>query len=63
MKRILFITIALMMLWSCKPASELPPLSEGYATKFIMPDPVELTSADREYINDLRDEYNKSIGR
>ena len=52
-----------MMLWSCKPASELPPLSEGYATKFIMPDPVELTSADREYINDLRDEYNKSIGR
>ena len=51
------------MLWSCKPASELPQLSEGYATKFIMPDPVELTSADREYINDLRDEYNKSIGR
>lgn len=63
MKRILFITISIVMLWSCKPASELPPLSEGYATTFIMPDPVELTSADREYINDLKDEYNKATGK
>ena len=63
MERIIFIAIAILMLCSCKQASELPPLGEGYATTFIMPDPVELTSADREYINDMRDEYNKATGK
>lgn len=58
MKRILVITTAIMALCSCRQADELPPLNTGYAKEFIMPDPVRLTIEDREYIQDLRDEYN-----
>ena len=60
MKRILLAAITLMSLASCRQADELPPLNSGYAKEFIMPDPVRLTIEEREYIQDLRDEYNQA---
>lgn len=46
---------------SCDNADELPPLNEGYATTVVMPDPVDLTSEDRAYIQQLQDEYNAAV--
>lgn len=60
MKKILIIIIAVMALCSCRRASELPPIDAKYAKEFIMPDPVRLTVSEREYIQDLRDEYNQA---
>lgn len=42
---------------SCNQPSELPPLNSGYATTIIMPDPQDLTAADREHIEAVRAEY------
>ena len=53
--------MSLMSLVSCDNASELPPMNDGYATDFILPDPVDLTAADREVIQELQDEYNADI--
>ena len=60
MKRILLATISIVAFASCRQANELPPLNSGYAKEFIMPDPVRLTIEEREYIQDLRDEYNQA---
>lgn len=63
MKNILFITIAMAVLCSCRQASELPPIQDGYATTFILPDPVDLTSAERDFIKEQQAEYNNAIGK
>lgn len=60
MKKIVFIILAIMALSSCRQANELPPLNEGYAKEFILPDPVRLTMEEREYMQELRDEYNNA---
>lgn len=52
-----------MALCSCKQASELPPIDEGYATEFILPDPVDLTSQDREFIKQQEKEYKDATGK
>ena len=49
--------MAMMSAVSCDDADELPPMNDGYATEFILPDPVDLTAADRELIQELQDEY------
>lgn len=46
---------------SCDNASELPPLDNGFATQFILPDPVDLTEEDREYLDKLEKEYENAI--
>lgn len=46
---------------SCNNASELPPLNEGYAKEFIMPDPVDLTDEDRASIEAMEKEYKEAI--
>ena len=53
--------MAMMSAVSCDDADELPPMNDGYATEFILPDPVDLTAADREVIHELQDEYNADI--
>ena len=53
--------MAMMSAVSCDDADELPPMNDGYATEFILPDPVDLTAADREVIKELQDEYNADI--
>ena len=63
MKKILLIIFTLIVLASCKQASELPPITDSYATEVIVPDPVSLTTADREYLNAMKAEYNNSIGK
>ena len=62
MKKILCIAIAIMALCSCRRASELPPIQDGYASSFVLPDPVDLTAEDRAFIQAQKDEYNKAIG-
>ena len=63
MKKILLIITAILGLCSCRRASELPPIHDGYATTFILPDPVDLTSEDRDFIKAQQDEYNDAIGK
>ena len=53
--------IFLMSFVSCDNASELPPMNDGYATEFILPDPVDLSAEDRDVIEALQDEYNADI--
>ena len=53
--------MAMMSAVSCDDADELPPMNDGYATEFILPDPVDLTAADREVIQELQDEYNADV--
>lgn len=61
MKKILFVSLAIMALCSCHQASELPPIDAKYAKEFILPDPVVLSDADRQQIKELQEEYNKAI--
>lgn len=61
MKRILIISLAAMAFSACNQASELPPINDGFATKFVLPDPVNLTAEDREYLEQLEKEYEESI--
>ena len=63
MKKILLITSAILVLSSCNRASELPPIDEGYASSFILPDPVDLTSSDREQIRAQEAEYKNAISQ
>ena len=63
MKKTLLISIAIMALCSCNQASELPPIEEGYASSFILPDPVDLTQADREFIKQQDAEYKNAISQ
>ena len=55
--------MSLMSLVSCDNASELPPMNDGYATEFILPDPVDLTMEERDLIEALQDEYNADIAQ
>ena len=55
--------MSLMSLVSCDNASELPPMNDGYATEFILPDPVDLTMEERYLIEALQDEYNADIAQ
>ena len=63
MKKILLIAISIMALCSCNQASELPPIDEQYASSFILPDPVDLTQADKEFIKQQDAEYKNSISQ
>lgn len=61
MKKIVLISISVLSLCACHQASELPPVTDGYATEFVLPDPVNLTSEDREYLEALEKEYEEAI--
>lgn len=64
MKRFIFFAIILssLALSSCRNADELPPVNKGYASTYIMPDPVNLTAEDRAYLEELEKEYNAATG-
>ena len=60
------ITAAILLLGaaalsSCNQPNELPPLKEGYASKFIIPDPIDLTAEDRQIISAMEEEYENAI--
>ena len=61
MKKIFLAIFAIFAVASCKQPSELPPINDGYAPTFILPDPVDLTSEDRAFIQRQRDEYDNAI--
>ena len=63
MKRIVLIAIAILGLCACRRASELTPIHDGYATTFILPDPVDLTVEDRDLIKAQQAEYNEAISK
>lgn len=60
MKRILLISITLLTICSCRKADELPPLTDGYAKDVIVPDPENLTQEERDFIEELENEYENS---
>lgn len=64
MKKYIYALLALTALsffFSCRRASELPPLNEGYAKNVILPEPVDLTAEDRAYLEALEQEYQNGI--
>ena len=63
MKWIVLIAFAILVLCACRRASELPPIHDGYATTFILPDPVDLTAEDRDLIKAQQAEYNEAISK
>ena len=58
-----FAAMLMMSAVSCDDADELPPMNDGYATEFILPDPVDLTMEERDLIEALQDEYNADIAQ
>ena len=60
MKKILIFLFAVMSICSCRQANELPPLTEGYSSEIIVPDPENLTQADRDYLEALEKEYEQA---
>lgn len=65
MAKKLFVILSVMLLSfcisSCRRASELPPLNGGYAKEVLIPEPEDLTAADRAYLKELEDEYENAI--
>ena len=61
MKKIVLISLSVIALCSCHHASELPPVTDGYAREFVLTDPVNLTMEDREYLEALEKEYEEAI--
>lgn len=51
----------LLLISSCEKAEELPPVKEGYATEYIMPEASFLTDEDRAFIEAQQTEYEESI--
>ena len=45
---------------SCRQPNELPPLKEGYASDFIIPDPTDLTAEGRAVVDALEEEYENA---
>lgn len=45
---------------SCRQPNELPPLKEGYASDFIIPDPTDLTAEERAVVDALEEEYENA---
>ena len=60
MKKKVMLIFAIMSICSCRQANELPPLTEGYASEIIMPDPESLTQSDRDYLEALEKEYEQA---
>lgn len=61
-KRILSLAAAaaaLLTLSSCGDAAECPPLNEGYQQNVILPSPTPLSASERNYLQQLRDEYDQ----
>lgn len=59
----LIIAFSAIAAYSCNRASELPPMNEGYATEFILPDPVNLTQEERDEIKKMEEEYFSSTNQ
>ena len=45
---------------SCQQPNELPPLKEGYASDFIIPDPTDLTAEERAVVDAMEEEYENA---
>lgn len=55
--------MVILLMTSCGSYDECPEITKGYASKFILPDPTMLTDSEKEYVEELRDEYNESIAK
>ncbi len=55
------VVLMMSVLYSCRRASQLPPLNQGYASSVVLPEPEDLTTTDRAYLRDLKEEYENSI--
>lgn len=61
-KYLVLLCIATVLLTSCGGGyEECPEITDGYVTTFILPSPTLLSAPDKEYLEELRNEYNESI--
>ena len=51
--------IVTMLVSACEKPNELPPHNEAYIIQYLPPEPVFLTSEERDLVNQQREEYNK----
>lgn len=64
MKAIKYIlsTVCLIVVFcSCSKEDEVPPYQKTLTSNYVIPAPVPLSSEERAWLNDLRDEYNNAI--
>ena len=61
-KNLVLLCIVAVSLTSCGGGyEECPEITDGYVTTFILPSPTLLSAPDKEYLEELRNEYNESI--
>ena len=61
-KYLVLLCIVAVSLTSCGGGyEECPEITDGYVTTFILPSPTSLSAPDKEYLEELRNEYNESI--
>lgn len=63
MKKTIISAIILLLgaaMTSCRQPNELPPLKEGYASDFIIPDPTDLTAEERAVVDAMEEEYENA---
>lgn len=49
------------LLVSCETVSDTPPVNDGYATGYRMPDPDILTDEDRKFLEEQEKEYQQAL--
>ena len=64
MKKTVILSLVLLLfgaaMTSCRQPNELPPLKEGYASDFIIPDPTDLTAEERAVVDAMEEEYENA---
>ena len=66
MKKILLsflIAQTLFVFTSFQHTDDVPPVTEKYGTKYKMPEPKRLSSSERDALDSIASEYNKSINQ
>ncbi len=60
---LIILSLVLLCISCSRKPDELPPIKEGYENTIQLPEPEVLSSADRQYLEELRDEYINSINK
>lgn len=58
---ILIIVCLVVLFCSCAKENEVPPYQKTLSGTYVMPNPTPLTSDERAWLQELRNEYNNAI--
>lgn len=60
-KYLIGIVCGVVLLCSCNKENEVPPYQKASDRTYVMPKPVALTTEERAWLQEARDEYNNAI--